>query len=98
MMKRLNALAPDFSANLQKLLDWSSVADASVQTTVDEIIQAIRDEGDVALLRYTAKFDRLDLPTADALAFTREEIDASVARTSPELLAALTQAAARIRA
>lgn len=98
MMKRLNALAPDFSANLQRLLDWSSVADASVQTTVDEIIQAIRDEGDVALLRYTAKFDRLDLPTADALAFTREEIDASVARTSPELLAALTQAAARIRA
>jgi histidinol dehydrogenase len=98
MMKRFDALAPDFSANLQNLLDWSSVADASVQNTVDEIIQAIRDEGDTALLRYTAKFDRLDLPSADALAFTREEIDASVARTSPELLAALTQAAARIRA
>lgn len=98
MMKRLNALAPDFDADLQELLDWSSVADVSVQNTVDEIIQAVREEGDVALLRYTAKFDRLDLPTAGDLAFTREEIDASVARTSPELLTALTQAAARIRA
>lgn len=98
MMKRLNVMAPDFAAQLEQLLDWSGVADASVLSTVDEIIEAVRAEGDAALLRYTAKFDRLDLPTADALAFTREEIDASVARTSPELLSALTQAAVRIRA
>lgn len=98
MIRRLNASEPGFRAALGSLLDWSSVADTGVQSTVDEIIQAVRTRGDAALLTYTTKFDRLDLPSAEALAFTEAEIDAAVARTPDKLLAALEGAAARIRA
>ncbi|HUX81897.1 MAG TPA: histidinol dehydrogenase [Halothiobacillus sp.] len=98
MIRRLNAADPGFPAAMKKLLDWSSVADKGVQTTVDTIIQAIRDRGDAALLEFTAKFDRLTLPSANDLAFTEAEIDAAVARTPAKLLDALREAAGRIRA
>lgn len=98
MIRRLNAADPGFPAAMKKLLDWSSVADKGVQTTVDTIIQAIRDRGDAALLEFTAKFDRLTLSSADELAFTEAEIDAAVARTPAKLLDALREAAGRIRA
>jgi histidinol dehydrogenase len=98
MINRLNSADIGFDAALTQLLDWSSVADAGVQKTVDEVIHAIRTRKDAALLEYTAKFDRLSLPSADALAFTVEEIDAAVARTPAHLLTALHQAAERIRA
>jgi histidinol dehydrogenase len=97
MINRLNSADIGFDAALTQLLDWSSVADAGVQKTVDEVIHAIRTRKDAALLEYTAKFDRLSLPSADALAFTVEEIDAAVARTPAHLLTALHQAAERIR-
>jgi len=98
MINRLNMADAGFDAALSQLLDWSNVADAGVQQTVDEVIHAIRTRKDAALLEYTAKFDRLSLPSADALAFTVEEIDAAVARTPAHLLTALHQAAERIRA
>ncbi|HQS02738.1 MAG: histidinol dehydrogenase [Halothiobacillus sp. 24-54-40] len=98
MINRLNTADAGFDAALSQLLDWSNVADAGVQQTVDEVICAIRTRQDAALLEYTAKFDRLTLPSAAALAFTVEEIDAAVARTPAHLLAALHQAAERIRA
>lgn len=97
MIKRMNAADPGFSVAMKQLLDWSSVADKGVQTTVDTIIQAIRARGDEALLEFTAQFDRLSLSSADALAFTEAEVDAAVARTPAKLLAALKEAAARIR-
>jgi histidinol dehydrogenase len=98
MINRLNSADAGFDAALTQLLDWSNVADAGVQKTVDEVIEAIRTRQDTALLEYTAKFDRLSLPSAAALAFTVEEIDAAVARTPAALLTALHQAAERIRA
>ncbi|MHB8920087.1 MAG: histidinol dehydrogenase [Halothiobacillus sp.] len=98
MITRLNAADAGFHNALEQLLDWSNVADDSVQTTVDEIISAIRLRKDAALLEYTAKFDRLSLSSANELAFSKEEIDAAVERTPPHLLAALTQASTRIRA
>ncbi|MDA3878147.1 MAG: histidinol dehydrogenase [Halothiobacillus sp.] len=98
MINRLNSADPGFPAAMKKLLDWSSVADKGVQATVDMVIEAIRDRGDVALLEFTAKFDRLTLSSPDALAFTEAEIDAAVARTPAKLLAALREAAGRIRA
>ena len=61
------------------------------------IIAAVRGEGDAALLRYTSRFDRVDL-TADRLRVAAGEIDAAVAGIPAELMAALDLAAARIEA
>ena len=41
----------DFEARLTELTAWESVSDLSRQTRVAEIIQAIRHEGDEALVR-----------------------------------------------
>ncbi|MGL6211928.1 MAG: histidinol dehydrogenase [Paracoccaceae bacterium] len=68
-----------------------------VDATVAQIIADIRTRGDAALIELTAKFDRLTL-TSETLAFSPAEIDAEIARVTPEDRAALTLAATRIRA
>ncbi len=64
---------------------------------VAEIVEAVAREGDAALLRYTAAFDKVEL-TADRLRVTEEEIQGAYARVEPEFLTALRQAAANITA
>lgn len=64
---------------------------------VREIIAAVRAEGDAALLRYTERFDRIQLAPAE-LKVTEEEIRAAYGRVDGEFLAAIREAAANIRA
>jgi histidinol dehydrogenase len=64
---------------------------------VKEIVEAVRQEGDDALLRYTAAFDKVTL-TPDQLRVTDEEIQGAYAHVEPEFLVALRQAAANITA
>jgi histidinol dehydrogenase len=64
---------------------------------VKEIVDAIRREGDDALLRYTAAFDKVTL-TPEQLRVTDEEIQGAYAHVEPEFLTALRQAAANITA
>jgi histidinol dehydrogenase len=64
---------------------------------VKEIVEAIRKEGDDALLRYTAAFDKVML-TPEQLRVTDEEIQGAYSRVAPEFLTALRQAAANIKA
>jgi histidinol dehydrogenase len=64
---------------------------------VKEIVDAIRREGDDALLRYTAAFDKVTL-TPERLRVTNEEIQGAYAHVEPEFLTALRQAAANITA
>lgn len=64
---------------------------------VAEIVEAVAREGDAALLRYTAAFDKVEL-TADRLRVTEAEIQGAYERVEPEFLTALRQAAANITA
>jgi len=64
---------------------------------VREIIAVVRAEGDAALLRYTERFDRIQLAPAE-LKVTEEEIRAAYGRVDGEFLAAIREAAANIRA
>lgn len=64
---------------------------------VAEIVDAVAREGDAALLRYTAAFDKVEL-TADRLRVTEAEIQGAYERVEPEFLTALRQAAANITA
>src|SRR5699024_7831559 len=66
-----------------------------VDRTVAEILESVRQEGDAALLRYTARFDRLSL-SAEDLRFSPEEITAAEQACEAETLAALRLAAERI--
>jgi histidinol dehydrogenase len=63
---------------------------------VAEIVEAVRRNGDEALLRYTASFDKVTL-TPDLLRVTAEEVQAAYAHVDEEFLTALRQAADNIR-
>ena len=96
-MKRLDTADPGFGAAFAALLDEARETTEQVDDAVATILAAVRAEGDAALLRYTARFDRLTL-TAETLRVTAAEIDAATASIAPELAAALDLAATRIEA
>jgi histidinol dehydrogenase len=96
-MIRLTTTAPDFEPAFTALLGQARETTESVDQAVAAIIAAVRTDGDAALLRYTAQFDRLNL-TPDQLRITAAEIDTAVADIAPDLMAALDLAATRIEA
>jgi histidinol dehydrogenase len=78
-----------FAGNLERKRDGNSYED-----TVRPIIEAVRRENDVALLRFAREFDGLgDLP----LRITREEIEAAAVQMSPGVRKAAEIAIANIR-
>ncbi len=60
-IRRLDATDPDFARHLDHLLSWESVSDDSVNQRVLDIIKAVRERGDAALVEFTQKFDGLQL-------------------------------------
>jgi histidinol dehydrogenase len=97
MTFRLNASAPDFPEAFERFLGHNREADADVRAVVAEIVASIRAEGDAALLRLTARFDRVTL-TAERLRVTGAEIDQAVRAVPAATLDALDLAARRITA
>ena len=94
---RLNTADEGFSQALQDLLAWDMTTDPQVETAVAAILADIRKRGDVALLDYTSRFDRLAAGSAAALEISREALAEAQQRIAPEQLTALQQAAQRIR-
>lgn len=91
----LNTTDAGFEASFAELLTMKREDSPDVDATVAEIIADVRAHGDDALLRLTARFDRLEL-RADQLRVSQDEIDAAVAQVPAEQRAALELAAARI--
>lgn len=60
-----------------------------------EIVEAVRREGDAAVLRYTREFDSVNL-APEQLIVSESEISAAFDATSPELIEVLREAAANI--
>ena len=58
-INRLDSTEADFAKRFTGLLAWEDEKDQAVEQVVSEIIQAVRREGDAAVLRYTERFDRL---------------------------------------
>jgi histidinol dehydrogenase len=94
---RLNSRDASFWADLDGLLAWESVADHGVRAIVDEILAAVRSEGDAALLRYTERFDRLPLAQAADLEIPPQRLSEALAAIPDAQREALETAAARIR-
>ncbi len=92
----LTTADPGFEAAFQRLLGQKREEAEDVDQAVAAIIADVRNRGDAAVIDLTARFDRLTL-TPDRLAFSPDEIEAEIARVSPEDRAALELAADRIR-
>ena len=96
-MKRLSTADADFPAAFDALLLEARETTESVDQPVAAIIADIRARGDAALIEYTSRFDRHDLPPT-TIRVSEAEIEAAAANVSAELLAALDLAATRIEA
>jgi histidinol dehydrogenase len=96
-IRRLNAADQDFARHLDHLLSWESVSDDGVNQRVLEIIQAVRQRGDAALVEYTQRFDGLEVASMADLILPRERLELSLTRISVEQRQALEVAAERVR-
>jgi len=96
-VRRLNAADADFARHLDHLLSWESVSDDGVNQRVLEIIQAVRERGDAALVELTRRFDGLEVASMADLILPRERLELALERISPEQRRALEVAAERVR-
>ncbi|HBQ42216.1 MAG TPA: histidinol dehydrogenase [Halieaceae bacterium] len=96
-MQRLDTRSADFDQRLEALTDWEEGLDASVEVAVAEIIAAVRQRGDAALLEYTARFDGRSLSSAAQLEVSPQRLQEALAAIPAPQREALEQAAARVR-
>lgn len=86
-----------FKSELKELLSWESVSDVAVQKSVEEIVNRVRVDGDVALMELTNKFDRRSVNTASELVIEADELAQAAKRIDPALLSSLQKAANRVK-
>ena len=96
LIRRLDARAAGFEAELSALLAWDDDTRPEVIETVSAIVNDVRRRGDDALIEYTNRFDRRRIGVARELEL-RDFADLG-AGIPPALHAALRTAADRIRA
>ena len=95
---RLNTKDADFQVGLDRLLDWEQAANPRVEAVVREVIAAIRERGDAALLDYTTRFDRWTPESAAALEYSLDSCRQALDRIDAQQAEALQQSAERVRA
>ncbi|MEH2178172.1 histidinol dehydrogenase [Nostoc sp.] len=97
-MLRIITQQADVRAELQRICDRTH--DEQVlhkEATVREILQAVKRQGDKAVLHYTAEFDKQTLKAGE-LRVTGSELDAAYQQVSKELLGAVRLACRQIEA
>ncbi len=97
-MLRIITQQADVRAELQRICDRTH--DEQVlhkEATVREVLQAVKRQGDKAVLHYTAEFDQQTLK-AEELRVTGSELDAAYQQVSKELLEAIRLACRQIEA
>jgi len=94
---RLSTAQADFDARLATLLAFEETADEKLEATVAAILADVKKRGDMALLEYTRRFDRLPLADAAAMELPRAELKAAFDSLPDEQKTALEQAAQRVK-
>ena len=97
-IKRLASSQDDFDAQLKKLLAFESTQDEKLEATVASILIDVRTRGDLALLDYTQRFDRLAVSNAASLEIPKSELRAAFDGLPSEQRVALEKAAQRVTA
>lgn len=81
---------------LQNLLKRSPNNYGSYESTVNEIVETVKQHKDAAVLSYTEQFDKCRL-TPETLQVTPEEIEAAYANLDKEFIAVMKRSASNIR-
>ena len=96
-LRLLSTRDSGFERELDRLLDRTQEVDSGVEATVRAILADVRARGDEALLEYTRRFDRYEVDSAAALEVPKARRVQARKSLPSDQLAALEQAAARIR-
>jgi histidinol dehydrogenase len=96
-IKRLDSSDPGFRAALEQLLTREAEADRQVETAVQEIITAVRERGDEAVLEFTERFDGWRPSSAAALEVPVSRCEQALVAIDESLREALERSAERIR-
>src|SRR5687768_7094476 len=86
----------EFPDVLRKRASWDSAEYTKESAVVRRILDAVREDGDQALIEYTRQFDGCEL-TPQGIQVTLEERDAAADTVAPNVVDALVGAAERIR-
>jgi histidinol dehydrogenase len=94
-MKQILTSDPKFHQAFKKLLDRLPVLEDTVSETALAILREVRKEGDRAVIRYTKKWDHLDL-TPTTLRVSKKEIQDAYSAVPSDVVKSLKYAANRI--
>ena len=83
-IRRLDAADQDFARHLDHLLSWESVSDDAVNQRVLDIIQAVRERGDAAVVEFTQHFDGVEAQSMAELILPRARLELALTRISAE--------------
>jgi histidinol dehydrogenase len=97
MPLHLTTTDPNFEPAFAAFLATKREVSEDVEQAVRGIVAEVRKRGDAALIELTRRFDRLNLATA-GIRVSEAEIEAAVAASDKETLAAIELARARIEA
>lgn len=97
-IRELNSQHADFDVQLGKLLAFESTQDEKLEATVASILSDVRMRGDVSVLEYTQRFDRLPVNTAASLEIPKSELRVAFEGLPAAQRVALERAAERITA
>ena len=95
-IRQFSSSDANFNTDLTKLLAFEETADEVLEVTVVAILKDVRKRGDVAVLEYTSKFDRLPLANAAAMELSRDELRNAFDGLPTEQRIALEAAAQRV--
>ena len=96
-IKRLATVDADFKAKMDALLAFEGAQDEGVERTVIGILADVKARGDMAVVKYTNKFDRLTATGMADLELSRSEMQKALAGLPAGQRQALEAADHRIR-
>jgi len=96
MALKLSSRDPGFTAAFAGVVSKSREAKTNVDDIAAGVLADVKARGNAAVLDYSTKFDRTQL-TPETMGFRKAEIEGAAAACDPSTLAALHDAAERIR-
>jgi histidinol dehydrogenase len=96
-IRRLSSAEADFRKKFSELVAVDASVDPEITRRAEAIVEDVRERGDAAVLKYTARFDRLPAEKLSDLMITAEEMREALETLPPEQRASLEEAARRIR-
>jgi histidinol dehydrogenase len=97
-LRRLSTRGADFDAELAALTRYDAAQDGTVEAAVRAIIADVRARGEVAVLEYAQRFDKVSAHSLAELEIPKEKLRQAAAGVPRQQLDALKAAHQRIRA